>query len=120
MLGKRGKPATPKAVLNPSDVARGRRIRAARLKAELGQAEFARLLSIVPMWLYKIESGRSRPSLELLERIALALRVSMDWLNGRSPSGTKLRAAKTSKAVSRGRNIDTAPTIPAPRPEAAR
>ena len=58
----------------------GKRIREARERADLKQAELARRVGVQPMSLYKIESGRSAPGRELLTRIATELGVSLDSL----------------------------------------
>lgn len=58
----------------------GKRIRAARLAAGLKQAELGRRVGVQGIWLYKIESGRDAPSLDLLTKIATALDVTLDSL----------------------------------------
>jgi transcriptional regulator with XRE-family HTH domain len=58
----------------------GKRIREARESAKLKQAELARRVGVQPVSMYKIESGRSTPGLDLLMRIAAELGVSLDSL----------------------------------------
>ena len=58
----------------------GKRIKKARLTAGFGQAELARLIGIQPITLWKIENSRVDPGLKTLERIATALRVTIDSL----------------------------------------
>lgn len=58
----------------------GKRIREAREAAKLKQAELARRVGVQPISIYKIESGRSTPGLQLLTRIATELGVSIDSL----------------------------------------
>jgi transcriptional regulator with XRE-family HTH domain len=58
----------------------GKRIRVARELAKLRVIELAQALDVVPMSIYRYETGKRVPTLELLERIALACGVELDWL----------------------------------------
>lgn len=64
----------------------GKEIAAARGLRELTQEVLARAVKVTPLYISKIETGRSRPSLELLIDISTALAVSLDSLVGRSHS----------------------------------
>lgn len=58
----------------------GKRIRAARELANLGQAELAKACGCSGLWLWKIESSAAQPSLALLTKIATQLGVTLDSL----------------------------------------
>lgn len=59
----------------------GKRIRFARTElAVMRVAELAAELGVLTITVYRWENGKSRASLETLEQIALALRVSLPWL----------------------------------------
>jgi transcriptional regulator with XRE-family HTH domain len=60
----------------------GSRIRAARLKYGMSQAELARRIGISPNSLNEIEHGRSEPLAMRVEAIARVLQVSTDVLHG--------------------------------------
>ena len=60
----------------------GSRIRAARLKYGMSQAELARRIGITPNSLNEIEHGRSEPLASRVEAIARVLGVSTDVLHG--------------------------------------
>ncbi len=61
----------------------GQRVRERRKAAGMSQAQFARRLGLESeSSIYKLESGRSQPSLLLLIRIANVLHVSIDYLLG--------------------------------------
>ena len=61
----------------------GARIRVARIKVGLTQAEVARLLGVSTHAVWSWESGRMRPSNEHLVELASRCEVSTDWLLGR-------------------------------------
>ncbi len=59
----------------------GKRIRFARGElATLRVAELAAELGVLPITVYRWETGKRRPSIETLEAIADFLRVSRAWL----------------------------------------
>lgn len=58
----------------------GKRIRAAREHAGIGQAELAKAVGCSTTWMWKIEDGRETPGLDLLRRIARELNVTLDSL----------------------------------------
>jgi transcriptional regulator with XRE-family HTH domain len=82
-----------------SAVRLGQRLRRAR--GSLSQRELAKHIGASAAYLSRIERGERVPSLQLLERIADALGVDLDWLRGRSSStgGQKSRAINPAIAV---------------------
>ena len=58
----------------------GSRIRQARLDRGLTRYEVAGLCGIHPQSLDRYESERATPGPDALQRLAIALRVSADWL----------------------------------------
>ena len=58
----------------------GTRIKEARLKAGLTQAELAKLLDVDPHTVWYWESGRMKPSADNLVQLSNRLGVSGDWL----------------------------------------
>ena len=58
----------------------GKRIRALRDKAGLSQREQARRLKITAVYLCNIERGRHKPSLRMLEKIAMHFKVPVTEL----------------------------------------
>lgn len=60
----------------------GARIKAARNRAKLTQAELAAKLGIVPQGVANYEAGRSEPSTRNLIVLSNVLGVSTDWLLG--------------------------------------
>jgi transcriptional regulator with XRE-family HTH domain len=70
----------------------GEAIRRMRDARGLRQREVAEAADVAPETLSRIERGRVRPSLELLERIAVALEVDVSELRkGSEPRPNKLR-----------------------------
>lgn len=61
-------------------VERGLRVRWARELVEPNRAQFARKLQVDTSTIRNIENGSRNPSLELLERICHALRISPDYV----------------------------------------
>ena len=61
----------------------GARIREARMKAGLTQAEVAKLLGVSPHSVWSWESGRLKPNHGHLVELAYRCGVSTDWLLGR-------------------------------------
>ena len=68
----------------------GARIREARVKVGLTQAEVARLLGVSPHSVWSWENGRMQPNHEHLVELALRCEVSTDWLLGRDVAGVEL------------------------------
>lgn len=62
----------------------GLRIKFARLRKRLTQAELAEKLNIHPVTIGKYERGENRPDPEMLRRLADILEVSTDFLVGRT------------------------------------
>lgn len=60
----------------------GRRLAAARLDRGFSQASVARLASLAPSYLSRIETGKVHPTLRTTVRIASALRISLDDMLG--------------------------------------
>lgn len=59
----------------------GKRIRFARAELAMCRvAELAGELGVLPITVYRWETGKRRPSLDTLEQIASFLRVSEAWL----------------------------------------
>ena len=57
-----------------------RKLRAAREKAGLSQAELARRVGVSQGLIWAIENGTKRPSIKVLARIASELSLSLDEL----------------------------------------
>ena len=57
-----------------------RKLRAAREKAGLSQAELARRVGVSQGLIWAIENGAKRPSIKVLARIAAELSLSLDEL----------------------------------------
>jgi len=55
----------------------GARIKELRKSRKLSQEELAELIGVEPQHMSRIESGRSYPSLDRLEKISIALRVPL-------------------------------------------
>lgn len=55
----------------------GARIKELRKACKLSQEELAELIGVEPQHMSRIESGRSYPSLDRLEKISLALKVPL-------------------------------------------
>jgi transcriptional regulator with XRE-family HTH domain len=70
-------PSRPK---HTDAMAIGEKIKQARLKVGLNQAELARALGIKPVNVSQWESGKTRPDVERLPAISKELRVSVEWL----------------------------------------
>jgi transcriptional regulator with XRE-family HTH domain len=65
----------------------GKRIREAREKAGLNQAELARGMGVLPTHLNRWEKGKVAPGWEYLARIAKHCNVTLDWLlTGKEPA----------------------------------
>lgn len=60
----------------------GERIKEERVKGGWNQVQFAKLAKIAPSALSQIETGERHPSTGVLEKIATALSVSIDYLLG--------------------------------------
>ena len=58
----------------------GARIKEARQKVGLTQAEVSKLLEVDPHTVWYWESGRMKPSADNLVKLAYQLRVNTDWL----------------------------------------
>ncbi len=59
-------------------------LRKYRFKAKLSQEALARLADVCFMTISRIERGKQSPSVEILQRIAKALSVSLDDLAGKN------------------------------------
>jgi transcriptional regulator with XRE-family HTH domain len=55
----------------------GARIKELRKAGKLSQEELAELIGVEPQHMSRIESGRSYPSLDRLEKVSLALKVPL-------------------------------------------
>ena len=78
----------------------GARIRERRTALQLTQRELARRAGVDSVLLWKYEQGRVLPRIDMVERIATALGVTMDWLTtGRVPrrggKGVDMSCGKT-------------------------
>lgn len=60
----------------------GARIREARERVGLGQAEFARQCGVISGTAWRWEAGRAEPSLSMLRTIARVTRADLGWLAG--------------------------------------
>jgi transcriptional regulator with XRE-family HTH domain len=60
----------------------GRRIRAARMRRGVGQAELARAIGVSKNGMNAMEKDRSNPRADHLRAMARVLRVSADYLLG--------------------------------------
>jgi len=69
----------------PTDVF-PKRLKHARVLRDLSQSELAKLAQLQPSAVSHFETGTRRPSFRNLKRLADALRVSTDFLLGRSES----------------------------------
>ena len=58
----------------------GKRIQKARLNAKLTQEQLVEKLQISTNYLSKVETGREKPNLEMLDRICSNLDVSLSYL----------------------------------------
>lgn len=58
----------------------GNRIREARKKKKLSQAELSELLNISPSHMSDIENGKTNIGLDIFMRLTEVLQVSADWL----------------------------------------
>ncbi len=58
------------------------RLRSARLRREMSQAELAEKAGLVPSWISHFEAGRRLPSLEVFRKLCIALGVTADSLLG--------------------------------------
>ncbi|MCD8074743.1 MAG: helix-turn-helix domain-containing protein [Lachnospiraceae bacterium] len=68
----------------------GNRIRLARRENKLTQEKLAELADVTPHYIYEIEHGLKAMSLDTLEKISLALDLSLDylfWGDGMSDKG---------------------------------
>lgn len=75
----------------------GKRIRGAR--GSLSQRKLAMMVGVSAAYISRIEQGERVPTLQLLERIASALGVELDWLRGRAAPAAA-PAAKQSHPIS--------------------
>jgi len=69
----------------------GNRIRLARRENKLTQEKLAELADVTPHYIYEIEHGLKAMSLDTLEKISLALDLSLDylfWGDGMSDKGS--------------------------------
>lgn len=64
----------------------GENIKAARDAAGIKQAEFARQLGISPLRMWRYETNRARPSIEMLKQIASLAGVTVDALVAEQPT----------------------------------
>jgi transcriptional regulator with XRE-family HTH domain len=76
----------------------GRRVREGRLAAGLTQSELARLARLTPGFVGYVERGERKSSLETVERICGALKISPGRLLG-------MGGAKATPADARGRRM---------------
>lgn len=67
----------------------GKRIREARLGAQMSQTDLARAISVSDHTVSRYEQGHITPSADALLRLSKALSVSTDWLlTGRAATAT--------------------------------
>ncbi len=86
--------------MNKDNVKLGLRIKAAREKASMNQAEFAEKLGIFPTHLNRWEKGKVAPGWTALVEIAMICNVTLDWLLTGNDVSDKLTAA-TSKNLNK-------------------
>jgi transcriptional regulator with XRE-family HTH domain len=86
--------------MNPMTMHRsvGRRIAACRTGSGLSQARVARRAGLDPSYLSKIERGNVHPTIRTAERVAAALRVSLEKLLGPSPGTDKAGACPVTRS----------------------
>lgn len=77
------------------------RLREARLFRDLSQTELAKLAKLQPAAISHFETGARKPSFDNLRRLADALRVTTDYLLGRSDRRSEYGSAA---AVARDRD----------------
>jgi transcriptional regulator with XRE-family HTH domain len=58
------------------------RLKQARKKLALSQAELARLIGVGPGTVGHMETGHQAPTFDILCRLSVALEASLDWLAG--------------------------------------
>lgn len=58
----------------------GERIAIARKKADLSQNDLGRLIGVSQSFIYKLESGIKKPSVETLKKLAAVLKVKPEYL----------------------------------------
>lgn len=67
----------------------GPRLKAARKKLELTQEDAAEMIGISSEFFARMERGNALPSVSTLRRIAIVLKVTVDWLFGADASDGK-------------------------------
>ncbi len=60
----------------------GKRIKELRLESELNQSQLAEIIGCVQNTVSRYESGEKSPSIEMLARLAIALKTTTDYLLG--------------------------------------
>lgn len=82
----------------PQEIERGRKIRVLRRKAGLSQATLGAMTGTTRSHISKIESGKDNPGRELLGKIAMHFRVSLDWLEGSTATSSAIRVQSPEEA----------------------
>jgi transcriptional regulator with XRE-family HTH domain len=57
----------------------GERIATARKRADLSQNDLGKLIGVSQSFIYKLESGIKNPSVETLQKLSSALKVTLDY-----------------------------------------
>jgi len=87
----------------------GKRIRILRRLSDITQAELAERCGLSVNFIALLERGRSAPSFETIERLAVALRVPMaelfEFRNEVSRSGEKERVIRKLTRIRSGRDL---------------
>lgn len=65
----------------PRSTVAGKRLRWARMRAELTQGQLAEKAEVYLGTLARFEAGKSHPRIDDMERLALVLNVSPSWLS---------------------------------------
>lgn len=89
----------------------GRKVKAARERAGLTQAQLAEAAAITDETISRLERGAFEPALSTMVALADALGVGLDELLGRSGPGSRRKAAASPLAT---RLAEQAATLPAP------
>src|SRR3954465_3531737 len=112
----KAKPAAANTSHGPSDL--GPRLRAIRLRREIGLRELARRLDLSPSSISQIETGKIRPSVRTLYALASEFGVTVDEVlfdevSAAKPSGTPSRFGASSSGPEPGLAIQRAADRPA-------
>lgn len=112
----KAKPAAANTSDAPSDL--GPRLRAIRLRQQIGLRELARRLDLSPSSISQIETGKIRPSVRTLYALASEFGVTVDEVlfdevPAAKPRGTASRSAASSSGTEPGLTVQRAADRPA-------